>query len=102
MNSIAVSGSNVYVGGVFTNVNNNGTVLTSADYVARWDGTSWSALGSGTSDGVYALALDGAGNPYAGGIFTTAGGSAANFVARWTGSWSAPAHRMPRPGIPPA
>ena len=39
---------------------------------------------------VNALAVDGAGNLYAGGCFTTAGGVAANNVAKWDGSaWSA-------------
>ena len=41
-----------------------------ANYIAKWDGSAWSALGSGM-DGrrpsVYALAVDGAGNLYAGG-----------------------------------
>src|SRR5262249_39931252 len=37
----------------------------------------------------YALALDGAGNLYAGGLFTIAGGIVANHIARWNGtSWA--------------
>jgi len=52
VNALAVSGSDLYVGGDFTNVNDNGSALTAADYVAKWDGTNWSALGSnGASDG---------------------------------------------------
>ena len=46
VNAIAISGTDVYVGGAFTNVNNGGTSLPEADYVAKWDGTNWSALGS--------------------------------------------------------
>ncbi len=58
--------------------------------IARWDGTSWSALGTGMNDIVYALAFDASGNLYAGGQFTTAGGVAANRIAKWDGtSWSA-------------
>ena len=46
-----------------------------ANYVARWDGSAWCALGSGDERlRVYALAVDGSGNLYAGGDFTTAGG----------------------------
>ena len=38
---------------------------------------------------VSALAVDGDGNLYAGGCFTTAGGTAANYIAQWDGAaWS--------------
>ena len=44
----------------------------------------------GVNGYVNALALDGSGNLYAGGDFTTAGGVSANRVAKWNGSkWSA-------------
>jgi hypothetical protein len=58
--------------------------------IARWNGSSWSALGSGISGrGVYALAVSG-NNVYAGGAFTTAGAVSAADIARWDGnSWSA-------------
>ena len=49
-------------------------------------------VGLGLGDGqrsVYALAVSGT-DLYAGGCFTTAGGSAANYIAKWNGSaWSA-------------
>jgi hypothetical protein len=94
---LAVSGSNLYVAGGFTNVNNGGTVIPEADYLARWDGTNWAALGSnGAGDGVFnnqvlALTFDTSGNLYAGGAFTNAGGEAqADHLARWNGTnWSA-------------
>ena len=65
--------------------------------IGRWDGASWSPLGSGTNDAVHALAVwddDGAGpHPsalYAGGWFSQAGGVSAGAIARWDGtSWSA-------------
>ncbi|MBK9208848.1 MAG: S-layer homology domain-containing protein [Anaerolineales bacterium] len=61
--SIAVDGANVYVGGYLYNVSNGGIPIPTADYVAKWNGSSWSALGSnGAGNGalnsfVYALAV---------------------------------------------
>ncbi len=83
------SGPALYVGGNFTQLGQN--------HVARWDGSSWSALGSGMSGGsaptVSALTVhdDGSGPAlYAGGSFTSAGGTAASSIAKWDGSsWSA-------------
>ncbi|MGA1597383.1 MAG: hypothetical protein ACO4AG_12220, partial [Candidatus Nanopelagicales bacterium] len=50
---------------------------------------AWSALGTGITGTVSALATDSAGNLYAGGTFTIAGGAPANRVAKWNGtSWS--------------
>jgi hypothetical protein len=81
----AVDGSgNLYIGGDFTVVGN-----TLAANVAEWNGSSWSALGSGMNSTVFALVLSGS-TLYAGGYFTTAGGTAANVIAQWNGSsWSA-------------
>ncbi len=82
--ALAVSGSNVYAGGSFTNAGGR-----AANNIARWDGSSWTALGSGTDRIVYALAVSGS-DVYAGGYFTNAGGSAANNIAKWDGSsWTA-------------
>src|SRR5437870_3311131 len=73
---------------------------TAANYIAKWDGSSWTALGSGMGGvpgpyypyyrpGVYALALSGS-DLYAGGLFTTAGDTTANYIAKWDGSnWTA-------------
>lgn len=92
--ALAVRGSDLYVGGNFTNVSNSGTTLGAADFIAKWDGTKWSALGSNggrPGDGslnsvVYALAVSGS-DLYVGGYFydvnnggTTLG--AADFVAK--------------------
>lgn len=62
-----------------------------ANRIAKWDGTSWSVLGSGLNAETWALAIDSNDNVYAGGLFTSAGGtSGANYVAKWDGtSWSA-------------
>jgi hypothetical protein len=75
---------NMYVGGSF---NVAGTLP--ANFIAKWDGTAWSALGSGMDGAVYALAVSGT-NLYAGGSFTNAGGVSARYIARWDGyKWSA-------------
>jgi hypothetical protein len=62
----------------------------SPNRVARWNGSTWSAFGSGTNGNVAALAVLPNGDLVAGGAFTTAGGTIANKIARWDGStWSA-------------
>jgi hypothetical protein len=82
--ALAVSGSDVYAGGNFTTA--GGIAATN---IAKWNGSSWSALGEGMEGSVNALAVSGS-ELYAGGTFTTAGGSAAHFLARWNGSsWTA-------------
>jgi hypothetical protein len=67
---------NLYIGGEFNVV---GEVIASC--VAKWDGSSWSALGSGISGGVSALAVSGS-DLYAGGSFLTAGGKVSASIAR--------------------
>src|SRR5262249_37673518 len=52
-----------------------------ANYIAKWNGTNWEALGSGMNNWVYALAASGS-DLYAGGQFTTAGGKVSAYVAR--------------------
>jgi hypothetical protein len=84
--ALAVDGSGMlYAGGDFTDAGG-----ASANYVARWDGSSWMPLGGGTNTRVDALAVDGSGTLYAGGIFTSAGEVSANRVARWDGNTWAP------------
>ncbi|MBL8754158.1 MAG: hypothetical protein JNK15_12730 [Planctomycetes bacterium] len=62
---------------------------TVAANIARWDGSTWHALGSGTNGPVHALARMPNGDVVAAGAFTNAGGTAAGFIARWNGSaWS--------------
>ena len=88
VNAIAVDASgNVYVGGSFTTVDGSITV----NNVAMWNGSSWEDLGTGsvgTNGVVHALAVDNSGNLYVGGNFNTAGGSGANYIAKWNGAWS--------------
>ncbi len=84
IHALAVSGTDLYAGGQF---NTAGGVP--ASNIAKWNGSAWSALGSGMDDQVYALAVSGT-NLYAGGWFTTAGGVLAIRIAKWNGSaWSA-------------
>ena len=84
VSAAVVDGSgNLYIGGSFKVV---GTVA--ANYIAKWNGSAWSALGTGMNSIVSALAVTGT-DLYAGGWFTTAGGVAANRIAKWNGSaWS--------------
>jgi hypothetical protein len=84
VNAIALSGSDVYAGGTFFSAGGS-----PAMFIAKWNGTAWSALGSGLNNTVYSLAVSGP-DIYAGGVFTTAGGSPANRIAKWNGTtWSA-------------
>lgn len=81
----------LFAGGVFTAAGG-----VAASHVAKWDGSSWSPLGSGVNDMVHALTVfddDGPGPNapalFAAGRFTQAGGAAANYIARWDGAaWS--------------
>lgn len=81
----------LFVGGDFTTAGGQ-----SVNRIARWDGASWAPLSTGFNKPVRALEIfddDGAGPDlpqlYAAGEFTTAGGAAANHVARWDGaSWT--------------
>jgi hypothetical protein len=73
--ALAVSGGTLYAGGGFTNAGGN-----AVNYIAQWNGSNWSALGSGMNNGVSALAVSG-GTLYAGGGFTKAGTNASGYVA---------------------
>src|SRR5437867_7812480 len=77
--ALAVSGSDVYAAGSFTIAGGR-----PATNIAKWDGSSWTALGSGMNGSVYALAVSGT-DVYAGGDVTMAGGSAGNHIAKWNG-----------------
>jgi hypothetical protein len=79
----------LYVGGYFTNAGG-----LDANHIAKWDGTNWSALGSGvtgsplTAPHVSAITII-SNNLYAGGVFQTAGGSPRFNISRWDGNtWS--------------
>jgi trimeric autotransporter adhesin len=79
-----VDGDNLYLAGDFLYA--GGLIV---NHIVKWDGTHWSALGSGMNDRVKAIAIHN-GILYAGGWFTSAGGVPANRIARWDGNqWSA-------------
>src|SRR6185436_2496730 len=84
----AASGNDLYAGGQFTTAGGN-----AATNIAKWNGSSWSALGLGIRGGFFsavsALAMSGS-DLYAGGSFTIAGDVLASNIAKWNGSsWSA-------------
>ena len=75
-----------------------------SSYIARrmssgvTTGSVWDSFGGGMNDTVLSLAVAPDGTLYAGGYFTTAGGVAANRVAKWTGSsWQALGSGMNNP-----
>jgi hypothetical protein len=88
--------SNIYVGGLFTSVN-PGTGTVTANNIAMWNGTTWSALGGGTGGGtsgrVYTIRGYDVSNVYVGGGFATVKNSidlSVNNIAKWNGTtWSA-------------
>ena len=82
-------GPALYATGNFTSIGG-----VSALGLGRWNGTSWSAVGSGASYARVLAVFDdgGGGGPalIAGGDFASMGGVAANSIARWDGDdWSA-------------
>jgi hypothetical protein len=93
--SMAVSGTNLFVGGYFTNAGG-----VAAGKVAMWNGNNWTSVGSGVVGGGIVSALTVIGNNlYAGGSFTNMGGTPANRIARWDGTnWFALGSGTATPG----
>jgi hypothetical protein len=84
INALYVYNNELYVGGYFDSA---GSVA--ASNIAKWNGTSWSAVGGGTNYKVHSLTVFN-NELIAGGYFTTAGGISASHIAKWNGSsWSA-------------
>jgi hypothetical protein len=84
VDAIAIADNgDVYVGGDFEKAGG-----VTVNNIARWDGSSWHALSTGTGGSfhnVNAIAISGS-DVYIGGKFVTAGGNPYNNVARWNGS----------------
>ncbi len=79
---------NLLVGGDFTAFNSVYPGGTPVSHIVQWNG-SWSALGSGTNDRVWALLATG-NSAIAGGYFWMASGAVTTGIARWNGAnWSA-------------
>ncbi len=87
--AISLSGSNIYAGGVFDHAGG-----VSANNIAKWNGSSWSALGNGITYSedtpvVDAIAVHN-NYVYTSGWFNEAGIISTSNIARWDGiSWSA-------------
>lgn len=87
---ILAVGTDIYVSGNFTTA---GT--TTVNYIAKWNGSAWSALGTGLGGGVDFLRggrdmIYFGGNLYVAGHFTSAGGVTVGYIAKWSGTaWSA-------------
>jgi hypothetical protein len=86
--AIAVSGTDVYMGGDFDQAGD-----IAAKNIAHWDAAAhrWSALGAGVNNRVYAIAVHG-NDVYVGGGFTQAGDVSVTSVAHWNQAaqtWSA-------------
>lgn len=80
---LAVHNGELYVGGSFTAVGS-----MNASNIARWDGTSWNSVGTGSDNGVDNIVSAFAGYNsgfYIGGFFTQAGSVNASRIARWNG-----------------
>lgn len=85
VSALTTFGGDLIAGGRFT-----GAGGVPAANIARWDGVSWSPLGDGLDDTVFALA-EYQGHLLAGGIFTRSGtDSTVSYLAQWNGSaWEA-------------
>jgi len=90
------SGPALYVAGLFSSAGG-----MPASNIARWDGSTWTPLGSGLNQRANALCeFDDGDGPvlYAGGGFSTAGGAPAKQMAKWSGgSWSSLGSGMNNP-----
>lgn len=78
--TLAAKGNDLYVGGRF-----NSAGGLQANNIARWDGNSWHAVGSGANGPVYKIAFNGD-DIYVGGDFTSIDGVKANGIARFDGT----------------
>ncbi len=98
--SFAVYNGELYAGGEFASSINTGGNNIPTNNIAKWNGTTWSALGGGLSGtpittsvltNLRVCAITGYNNElYAAGNFTIAGGLPASCIAKWNGTnWSA-------------
>jgi hypothetical protein len=98
--SIGILGSDVYVGGGFTNVGG-----VNARSFAKWNGSSWTTWP--TTDGVFQYPMNDNvsrmvvkdGSLYIGGTFNQAGGAIANHIVRYDGNNFYPLGEKPANGF---
>jgi len=76
------SNNNLYLGGVFITV---GGIANTA-YIAKWNGTAWSALSTGLNNWVKDIVIDKNDNLFIVGDFTNAGDANGDYIVKWTGS----------------
>jgi hypothetical protein len=82
--AVVDASGNLYIGGNFIFAGS-----AKVNRIAKWDGNTWSALGTGMDLNVWTVKWH-SNDLYAGGIFTNAGGVLVNRIAKWNGvSWSA-------------
>jgi hypothetical protein len=75
---------NLYAGGHFMNAEGN-----TAQHIAMWNGTAWSAVGTSMNGDVHSMAVY-QGQLYVSGEFTQVDGVTQNHIVRWNGtSWAA-------------
>jgi len=83
VNTLVVYNGNLYAAGHFDSAGGS-----PARNIAMWNGTSWSAVGTGINGGVSTLSVYNS-NLYAGGYFDSAGGRSVHNIAMWDGTnWS--------------
>jgi hypothetical protein len=86
---LADHSGNIYAAGGFTD---SATYISGHSYVARWNGSVWSTLGTDTTalnanNAIYSIVQDISDNIYAAGNFTDVNGN--QYVAKWNGTnWS--------------
>ena len=80
VHALIVHNGELVAGGIFSQAGGQ-----PANGIARWNGTSWQPLGTGTTGGVYAL-VSYNGDLIAGGRFYSIGGVNTGQIARWDGA----------------
>jgi hypothetical protein len=78
--TLALYNNELYAGGIFAL-----SGFTPLGYIARWNGTNWVQLGSGTNGQVLSMAVYN-NELYVGGTFTNAGGVSVHNIAKWDGT----------------
>jgi len=79
--ALDADGTNLYAGGTFTNMDNSG-----ASFIAHWNGTRWSAMGTSSLNGIVLAIAGPATNLYAGGTVFNYNGSNINSIVHWNGT----------------